>query len=85
MNNNLRALAVAVAISTLIACATSKAIPLPIIPSVDATGVWLFENNDGSGFILSGKVDRSFDRVVIQRYLENELGYNIISNRITFN
>ena len=53
--------------------------------SVDATGVWLFENNDGSGFILSGKVDRSFDRVVIQRYLENELGYNIISNRITFN
>lgn len=82
-NRKLLAMVMGIATLTLIACTSMASKPLPFIPGVDATSVWLFEKKDGSGMILNGNVSRKIDSITIQNYLQTEYGYNIVANRIT--
>ena len=68
----------------LAGCSAGKAIPLSSVPGVTAGGIFLFVPDDGGPVLLTGNVDRSFDKRLIEKHVRETLGYTNISNRITF-
>jgi len=79
-----RAGAMMLGVFILAGCVGGKVTPLISIPGVSSNGVVLHEPADGGPVILTGNVDGSFEKTLVERYVRNELGHKKVSNRINF-
>lgn len=64
-------------------CANVTVKQLPAIPGADASSVALLVNNDDGSVVLSGQVSRAIEKTLIEDYVRDEFGYEVISNQIT--
>ena len=76
------AMSIMLGVLVLAGCASGKTIPLSSIPGVSAGVIFLHVPDDGGPVILTGNVDRSFDKQLVEKHVRTELGYEEISNRI---
>lgn len=86
VNNYLVATLIAIGILTFTGCANSTANIRSIdsVPGVNATGIRMIINEDKS-VILRGEVKSGVEKVLIEKYVQREYGYENISNQISIN
>ena len=68
---------------TLVACATASIKPIPPIPGVDTTSVWVQYDEEKQEAIITGQVSRGVDRLRVEEYVRSQYALATISNRVT--
>lgn len=77
-------ISIVLGVFALAGCLSGTTMALTSIQGVSAAGIFLHVPDDGGPVIITGHVDESFEKRLIEKHVRFNLGHERISNRITF-